>query len=182
MAFLFMCHCRFSVIDTVRQRRCDKTTTTSIRNGLNVALVFVAFDLLLTYRTTCIKIIIFIKQTNKRVQTNKHYYNHQNNLIFKMIYNSWDPKNYFVLHTDAILEIIHNYIQNNGDEFKGSQKRTYRGDSKIDLWQSSWGRLLSHASISDPHSWVAKKFRRRFRIPYSVFKNVLVPMCEQKNI
>jgi hypothetical protein len=52
----------------------------------------------------------------------------------------------------------------------------------IDIWQSSWGKLISHQNVSDCNSFEGSKFRRRFRIPYPVFKELLIPLCEDRNV
>ena len=36
--------------------------------------------------------------------------------------------------------------------------------------------------VSDPNSFEGKKFRRRFRVDYETFRDVLVPLCEEKPI
>jgi hypothetical protein len=42
--------------------------------------------------------------------------------------------------------------------------------------------MLRHKDISDPNSFQGKKFRRRFRIPFLLFRDWLVPLCKEKNI
>ena len=48
-------------------------------------------------------------------------------------------------------------------------------------WDSTWGRMLKDPNLEDPNSRVAKLFRRRFRIPYSVFE-FIVSQCKAKNL
>jgi hypothetical protein len=42
--------------------------------------------------------------------------------------------------------------------------------------------VLQSPEIAEEGSFVNKKFRRRFRIPYRLFKDALVPMCTSANI
>ena len=49
------------------------------------------------------------------------------------------------------------------------------------LWGSAWGRMLCEKDLKDPSSWIAKKFRRRFRLPYSVFL-LLVQKCKHAQV
>ncbi len=51
-----------------------------------------------------------------------------------------------------------------------------------DYWQSNWGQMLKEPSLSIPTSKAARLFRRRFRVPYLLFKDVLVPQCKQAGI
>jgi len=66
------------------------------------------------------------------------------------------------------------------------QKRRRTGastDEKVSsIWQSTWGKLISNPNVTDPDSFEGNKFRRRFRVPYPVFKELLVPLCHEKNI
>ena len=50
-----------------------------------------------------------------------------------------------------------------------------------DLWQTVWGQMLQDASLAVEGSWINRKFRRRFRIPYSMFLEV-VKECKEHNV
>ena len=66
---------------------------------------------------------------------------------------------------------------------KGSKPRkeyVSHGRAK-DLSYSVWGRMLHHPEIANVGSWVSRKFRRRFRIPYSMFLE-LVEECKEHNV
>ena len=66
-------------------------------------------------------------------------------------------------------------------EVEGSAKdgRT----DKIDYFtDSKWGRMISDPRISISKSKEGKEFRRKFRVPYPVFKNILVPESERLNV
>jgi hypothetical protein len=72
-------------------------------------------------------------------------------------------------------------------QFKTLNKKRRRTEANteekvIDIWQSSWGKLISHQNVSDCNSFEGSKFRRRFRIPYPVFKELLIPLCEDRNV
>jgi hypothetical protein len=49
------------------------------------------------------------------------------------------------------------------------KKKRKRKERTVDLWQTSWGKLIRGSNIKNENSWEAKKFKRRFRMPYEVF-------------
>ena len=51
-----------------------------------------------------------------------------------------------------------------------------------DLWETKWGRMLRNPDLSDPSSYYAKKFRRKFRCPYPFFHATIVPICRENNV
>ena len=53
---------------------------------------------------------------------------------------------------------------------------------RANLWESVWGKMLLHPDIDNPTSRVSKLFRRRFRVPYDLFKNCLVPLCLEHDV
>jgi hypothetical protein len=61
-------------------------------------------------------------------------------------------------------------------------KRRRKTTERADYWDSVWGKMLKNPEIDDPDSFVAGKFRRRFRIPYPLFKDVLLPQCRERNV
>jgi hypothetical protein len=42
--------------------------------------------------------------------------------------------------------------------------------------------MLLNPDVKDPTSYLGKKFRRRFRVPYKLFNDVIVPQCKQANV
>jgi hypothetical protein len=50
-----------------------------------------------------------------------------------------------------------------------------------DLWQTVWGQMLQDASLAVEGSWINRKFRRRFRLPFSMFLEV-VEECKEHNV
>ncbi|KAJ1439688.1 hypothetical protein B484DRAFT_443840 [Ochromonadaceae sp. CCMP2298] len=69
-------------------------------------------------------------------------------------------------------------MQDNIEEAKSG--RESHGRTK-DLWSSTWGRMLKNPFLNDPKHWVHRDFVRRFRLPYQLFKQLLVE-CEEVNL
>ena len=63
-----------------------------------------------------------------------------------------------------------------------NKKKRVRRIFKKDLWKSSWGELITCSEVSDPRSYQGRIFKRRFRIPYGLFVDQIVPMCRERNI
>jgi hypothetical protein len=61
------------------------------------------------------------------------------------------------------------------------KKRRKRAEQP-DYWTSVWGKMLTDPEIENPHSLVARKFRRRFRVPYPLFNDVILPQCIDHNV
>jgi hypothetical protein len=70
----------------------------------------------------------------------------------------------------------------NNNNTKRKRVRTKTRITPEALWDSIWGTMLRDESVNDPSSFAGKKFRLRFRVPFPVFKNVLVPECKRVNI
>ncbi|KAJ1429659.1 hypothetical protein B484DRAFT_479390 [Ochromonadaceae sp. CCMP2298] len=47
-----------------------------------------------------------------------------------------------------------------------------------DLWGTTWGRLLLDPKLNEPKSWEHRTFVRRFRLPYQLFKQLVVQATE----
>ena len=63
-----------------------------------------------------------------------------------------------------------------------SRKRKRRSSRRVDYWNTPWGLMLKDRRLEDERSDIAKLFRLRFRIPYLLFRDVLVPTFKEKNI
>ena len=50
------------------------------------------------------------------------------------------------------------------------------------VWETNWGKILLNPATADIETWEGKKFRRRFRMDYRMFREVLVPMCREINV
>ena len=61
-----------------------------------------------------------------------------------------------------------------------SRKRKRRRNSRVDYWSTPWGLMLKDRRLSDERSELSKLFRLRFRVPFSLFRDILVPMCREK--
>ena len=55
------------------------------------------------------------------------------------------------------------------------------GETKIDYQLTNWGRLISDPLVNDPTHLKGKIFRRRFRVPFCLFK-FIVSCCKEKNV
>jgi hypothetical protein len=53
---------------------------------------------------------------------------------------------------------------------------------KINFWSSNWAALILHPDVRDPSTKLAKLFRRRFRVPFPIFKGIILRRCEESNI
>ena len=62
------------------------------------------------------------------------------------------------------------------------EKRRLKRKKKFDCWDSPWGHLISNPDTSKEDSTAGRMFRMRFRVPFLLFQNFLVPMVEQKQI
>lgn len=105
-----------------------------------------------------------------------------------MIYSSKGLRNLDL--TEIVTQVIIKFIQEDA-EYRQSFKRQRRSrkkdsdseeDGVVDIWETAWGKMITHRRINNPCSSVAKKFRRRFRIPFSVFDKMLVPLCREGKI
>jgi hypothetical protein len=83
-------------------------------------------------------------------------------------------------------DIIHEYAEAIVlDDLDLEIERIHRRENrtkKKDYWtKTTWGRMLSNPGLSNPRCGIAKKFRRRFRVPYPLFRDVLVRECLDHN-
>ena len=62
------------------------------------------------------------------------------------------------------------------------KKQRRRSTEKVILWETTWGEMIRDESICDPDSPLSCLFRRRFRVPFIMFRDVLVPMCLDRQI
>ena len=65
---------------------------------------------------------------------------------------------------------------------KNKNKRTRRITTS-DYWtDTTWGRLYKSPNVSDITSYEGRKFRRRFRVDYETFRDLLVPTCRSEKM
>jgi hypothetical protein len=61
-------------------------------------------------------------------------------------------------------------------------RKAYENHNRTkDLSNSVWGQMLADPSVSVVGSWFNRKFRRRFRVPYSMFLEI-VEECKEFNV
>jgi hypothetical protein len=84
-----------------------------------------------------------------------------------------------------INDIVCQYIQDNPASFcspemfeEPPEKKNRRNYPPVPFAMTEWGRLLAHPDLHIENSAIAKKFRRRFRVPPKIFFDVLVPLSE----
>ena len=68
------------------------------------------------------------------------------------------------------------------DDQDPPKKRQRVRPSKINYGETNWGRILSNPRVKDPESREGKLFRLRFRCPFALFEEVLMPFVWMKNI
>ena len=87
----------------------------------------------------------------------------------------------------CILDGIKLWCENNiavldGTDEDRAQKRKRVRPPKIDYGATNWGRILDNPRVKDPDSREGKIFRLRFRCPFAMFDEVLMPFVVDKNI
>ena len=68
------------------------------------------------------------------------------------------------------------------DDQESPKKRQRVRPSKINYGETNWGRILSNPRVKDPESREGKLFRLRFRCPFALFEEVLMPFVVEKDI
>jgi len=84
--------------------------------------------------------------------------------------NDWIYKNWqlFVRRDDSSMA------------FKPPRRR--RRTEQIDYTQTQWYRWINDPTVEDEGSKIGKLFRLRFRMPFLMFRDVLIPMVRDANI
>ena len=68
-------------------------------------------------------------------------------------------------------------------EYRAKKKQKRRAIGRCsNLWETNWGKTLLNPSTADCETWEGKKFRRRFRIDYRMFRDIIVPLCKDSNV
>ena len=84
---------------------------------------------------------------------------------------------------DVELEDIVCWIEKNVSTFVNDESTSYVREAKrlrrgkVDLWETSLGKLLSSPNIKNVESFEGKKFRYLFRVSFQLFQGELVPLC-----
>ena len=68
------------------------------------------------------------------------------------------------------------------DESPPKKNRCRLEGDPIDFSKTAWGRMIRDPAVADPDSRTGKDFHRRFRIPWPIFNEVLLPLVDEHNI
>ena len=84
-------------------------------------------------------------------------------------------------------EAVMNWLEDHGGQFvprdrNGRAVRKRATWVKKDYWETQWGRDLRNPEVEDPDSALGKRFRLRFRVPFAMYKEILLPMCRERGI
>jgi hypothetical protein len=88
------------------------------------------------------------------------------------------------LSTNFANDIIKPWLSDNWEEFlvDDSKKLKRSNRAKVNYWDTTWGRWLTNPLIKNPNSKLAKIFMLRFRVPFILFQEKILPMCRENNI
>ena len=79
---------------------------------------------------------------------------------------------------DFVMDMIKDWLEDPQPKPKKIRVRV----PSVDFWSSPWGILISNPVVENPKSKEGKSFRRRFRVPFPLFKEILLPLCIQHQI
>ena len=79
-------------------------------------------------------------------------------------------------------KIVLGWIRRDFNKLKSrkSIKKRKKRVNKRNYWETDWGQLILSDGVKDPSSYEGKFFKRRFRVPFGLFEEVLIPMCKEK--
>ena len=94
---------------------------------------------------------------------------------------SQDSENEWEIVEDEIisLHIKEELFESSEPKFKKTRVRHHH---KVDYWKTAWGLLITAEDVRDVTSFNGKLFKRRFRVPFGLFEDCLVPTCRDRNI
>ena len=87
---------------------------------------------------------------------------------------------HFTLSEAVIIEVVR--VLASTDVIRSHENRKRKRSAPVNLEETVWGRMLVNPSLRVAGSFVAKQFRRRFRMPYTLFADIFVPLCVSKDI
>ena len=64
-------------------------------------------------------------------------------------------------------------LEEEEEEIKAKIKKTREVCERPKYWESCWGKMLKKEGINNPNSREGKLFRRRFRVPYSLYEGIV---------
>jgi len=79
-------------------------------------------------------------------------------------------------------DIISDILEEEEISNKKRKRKRLGRTRKIDYWNTPWGILILSEKVVDIKTKQGKIFRRRFRVPFLLFKNALIPLCREYNI
>ena len=71
---------------------------------------------------------------------------------------------------------------NDNLELDDSKKLKRSSRVQVNYWDTTWGRWLTNPLIKNPNSKLAKIFMLRFRVPFILFHEKILPMCRENNV
>ena len=92
-----------------------------------------------------------------------------------------DSEEEWEIFEESVISSFIDEYYGDGSEPKSKKTRT-RHHLKVNYWKTSWGELILSDDVTDINSYNGKLFKRRFRVPFGLFTDSLVPMCREKNI
>ena len=82
-----------------------------------------------------------------------------------------------------IEDFIKKHIEENIDIYMPKlRKRSRRVLERPNYSESVWGRMLRDPNVKIERSSVSRKFRRRFRVPFVLYQDVILPQCIVANV
>ena len=96
------------------------------------------------------------------------------------------PDNSYLFDIDSTDDEIIDWIEKNiGDIIDVDdviEHKPRKHLCKRNYWSTKWGDMLQHPSVSDPSSVQGKEFRLRFRVPYPIYYEIILPRCREVNL
>ena len=87
-----------------------------------------------------------------------------------------------VINVMKISDIFDGIVEAEEALKNASRKRIYESHHRTkDLWSTPWGAMLLNMEVSTELSFERRKFRRRFRVPYEMFVEI-VRECDDGDI
>ena len=84
------------------------------------------------------------------------------------------------------IDIVASFIEENpflfNDVFNDETNTRDGRENKKNYWTTPWGVMLRHPDIKNPTTKLGRLFRRRFRVQFPIFDEILVRRCREKNI
>jgi hypothetical protein len=87
--------------------------------------------------------------------------------------SEWFDSVFSIMENSGIIEaFLQEDIQLDDQNLR--QRRRYSSHNRSkNLWASEWGQMIISLRTSDPGSWENRKFRRRFRVPFEMFLDIV---------